>query len=189
MLTLIETNWPVFAAALLFGLLVAYLLWGRARAPRERHRAPDVLDEGAEAARRNQALIDAPSAASALHSAHATEAARVAAPLAGTGPGIMGGIGELLAAAATHEVAAAKDAEGDDLSRLKGVGPKLKARLAELGVTSFAQIAAWQDADIAAIDAQLGSFAGRATRDQWVAQASFLAAGDIAGYEAQFGKL
>jgi predicted flap endonuclease-1-like 5' DNA nuclease len=56
-------------------------------------------------------------------------------------------------------------------------------------VVSFAQIAAWTEADIVAIDAQLGTFAGRSTRDQWVAQAQFLAAGDVAGYEAKFGKL
>ncbi|HWU01173.1 MAG TPA: hypothetical protein VN222_00420, partial [Novosphingobium sp.] len=72
---------------------------------------------------------------------------------------------------------------------IKGLGPKLKARLGELGITRFEQIAAWSEADIAGIDAQLGSFAGRATRDQWVAQAGFLASGDVAGYEAKFGKL
>ncbi len=80
-------------------------------------------------------------------------------------------------------------AEGDDdLLRLKGVGPKLKTLLASLGVTSFAQIAAWTDADIAGIDAQLGSFKGRPIRDQWVDQARYLASGDIAGFEAKYGK-
>ena len=69
------------------------------------------------------------------------------------------------------------------------MGPKLSARLADLGVNSFAQIAGWQTADIAAVDAQLGTFAGRATRDNWVEQAGFLARGDHAGYEAKFGKL
>lgn len=78
---------------------------------------------------------------------------------------------------------------GDDLLRLKGVGPKLKTLLASLGVTSFAQIAAWTDADIAGIDAQLGSFKGRPIRDQWVDQARYLASGDVAGFEAKYGKL
>jgi predicted flap endonuclease-1-like 5' DNA nuclease len=93
--------------------------------------------------------------------------------------------GELAEAVAAQEAAT----QTDDLTRIKGLGPKLKARLAELGVVSFAQIAAWTEADIVAIDAQLGTFAGRSTRDQWVAQAQFLAAGDVAGYEAKFGKL
>lgn len=81
------------------------------------------------------------------------------------------------------------DAAPDDLLRLKGVGPKLKALLIELGVTRYEQIAAWTDADIAAIDARLGNFKGRPVRDQWVDQAKYLAAGDTAGFEAKYGKL
>jgi predicted flap endonuclease-1-like 5' DNA nuclease len=81
------------------------------------------------------------------------------------------------------------EAGKDDLLRMKGVGPKLKALLHELGITRFAQIAAWTDTDIAAIDARLGNFKGRPIRDQWVDQAKFLAAGDIAGFEAHYGKL
>jgi predicted flap endonuclease-1-like 5' DNA nuclease len=56
-------------------------------------------------------------------------------------------------------------------------------------VKRFAQIAAWNDEELARIDAQLGSFAGRPQRDQWVEQARLLAAGDTAGYENRFGKL
>ncbi len=185
MLTLIEANWPGFAVVLVLGLLVAWWLWGRAGPDtRARARTPDALDEGATPAQRNQSLIDAAPAAS-VHDAAQLAAARVAAPLASTGPDIFGGIGEIFAYAATHEAADARD----DLTRIKGIGPKLSARLGELGVTGFAQIAAWSAADIAAIDAQLGTFAGRAERDQWTAQAAFLASGDIAGYEAKFGKL
>ncbi len=78
---------------------------------------------------------------------------------------------------------------GDDLTRIKSVGPKLSAALRALGVTHYAQIAAWSEEDMAAIDAQLGAFAGRAARDNWIEQCRFLSAGDIAGYEATFGKL
>lgn len=77
----------------------------------------------------------------------------------------------------------------DDLARIKGVGPKLLAILAAEGVTGYAQIAAWTDADIAAFDARNPSFKGRCLRDKWVEQARLLASGDIAGYEAAFGKL
>jgi len=79
--------------------------------------------------------------------------------------------------------------DGDDLTRIKGLGPKLSRLLAELGVTRYAQIAAWTEADIAAIDAKLGAFAGRPTRDAWVEQAQLLVSGDAAAYEAKFGKL
>jgi predicted flap endonuclease-1-like 5' DNA nuclease len=61
-------------------------------------------------------------------------------------------------------------AEPDDLTRLVGVGPKLAASLAERGVTTFAQIAAWTAEDLAGVDKDL-KLLGRAERDAWVAQA------------------
>lgn len=185
MLETLEANWP--AIALVLGIvlvLLLYLLRGRQGRLRERHRAPDALDEGAAPVARNQALIDAPSAVTA-------------ARLADTGPDILGGLGEIVAAGAAREVeaadpppaSAAPPAGADDLSRIKGVGPKLVALLGQLGVGTFAEIAAWSEADIDRIDAQLGTFAGRIRRDNWVEQAKFLAAGDTAGFEGKFGKL
>jgi len=81
------------------------------------------------------------------------------------------------------------EAAGDTLTQLKGLGPKAAARLGELGVTRFAQIAAWDEADVAAIDAQMGAFKGRILRDRWVEQAALLAAEDREAFEAKFGKL
>jgi predicted flap endonuclease-1-like 5' DNA nuclease len=92
-------------------------------------------------------------------------------------------------AAPLPEPAATPARGGDDLTRIKGLGPKLAALLHSLGVTGFAQIAGWSDADIDRIDAQLGTFAGRIRRDDWVTQAKFLAADDMAGFEGKFGKL
>jgi predicted flap endonuclease-1-like 5' DNA nuclease len=118
----------------------------------------------------------------------------VTAALADTGPDIMGGIGGIVGMAAAQEVAAAAPlltptTGGDDLARIKGVGPKLVTLLGQLGVTSFAEIAVWSEAEINRIDAQLGVFAGRIRRDNWVEQCQFLAAGDAAGFEDKFGKL
>jgi len=93
------------------------------------------------------------------------------------------------ATAAAPVVAAPPSGAADDLRQLKGVGPKLAARLGELGITRFDQIAALGPAEITALDAQLGTFKGRITRDNWVEQAGYLARGDIAGFEARFGKL
>jgi predicted flap endonuclease-1-like 5' DNA nuclease len=78
---------------------------------------------------------------------------------------------------------------GDTLTQLKGLGPKAASRLNELGVTRFEQIASWNDADVTAIDAQMGAFKGRIVRDRWVEQARLLAKGDTAAFEAEFGKL
>lgn len=78
---------------------------------------------------------------------------------------------------------------GDDLTHIKGLGPRLALQLQGLGITSFGQIAAWDEREIDRIDAQLGRFQGRIRRDQWPEQARLLAAGDAAGYEDRFGKL
>lgn len=77
----------------------------------------------------------------------------------------------------------------DNLQLLKGVGPKMAALLNGLGVTRFQQIADWTDADVAAIDPQLGAFQGRIARDAIVDQAGYLARGDKAGFEAKYGAL
>ena len=77
----------------------------------------------------------------------------------------------------------------DDLSRIKGLGPKLQKLLPTLGLSTFAQIAALTDADLAELDTKLGAFAGRPAKDNWVEQAKYLAAGDTAGFEARFGKV
>ena len=77
----------------------------------------------------------------------------------------------------------------DNLELIKGLGPKVKNLLKGLGVTSFAQVANWTAADVADIDAKLGAFAGRITRDNWIDQAQLLAAGDIAGFEQKYGAL
>jgi large subunit ribosomal protein L21 len=72
--------------------------------------------------------------------------------------------------------AKAADAAGDDLKQLSGVGPALEKKLHEAGVTTFAQIAAWTEADIADMDEKL-SFKGRIEREGWVEQAKELAKG------------
>ncbi|WP_273677486.1 hypothetical protein [Erythrobacter fulvus] len=179
---------------ILIGLVVLVVaVWFIAKANRKTSviddgtRAKDVLDEGAERARRNQALIDAAPAAVKPApeplSAAANAQAVAAAPLgtdAEAGP-------QVVPTTTPAPAAAPAPSAADDLSRIKGVGPKLVTLLGELGVTSFAQIAAWSDADIERIDAQLGRFKGRITRDQWVEQAKYLAAGDETGFAAKFG--
>lgn len=63
--------------------------------------------------------------------------------------------------------------KADDLKRISGVGPKLEQVLNGRGIKRFADIAAWSDADIERIDAELG-FDGRIRRDDWVGQAKAL---------------
>ncbi|MBF9033592.1 50S ribosomal protein L21 [Rhodobacterales bacterium HKCCE2091] len=68
-------------------------------------------------------------------------------------------------------------AGADDLKKLSGVGPALEKKLNAAGVTTFAQIAAWTEADIAEFDEKL-SFKGRIEREGWVDQAKKIVAGE-----------
>ena len=76
--------------------------------------------------------------------------------------------------AAKSAKAEAAPAAADDLKKLTGVGPALEKKLIAAGITSYAQIAAWTDADVAAIDEQL-SFKGKIEREGWIDQAKELA--------------
>lgn len=203
--------WPLILVALLIGVAVAWLVLGANRKTKvERSESGDVLDEGSAPAKRNQALIDAPPAAAAAPPpppAPPAEPDPVPAPVAAPAPEApmpdaqpqsrpetvrdAGGMSQPVraAVAARRREEGANAAAADDLTKIKGVGPKLSALLHSLGVTSFSQIAGWNDADIERVDAQLGQFQGRIRRDNWMEQARFLAAGDTAAYEDRFGKL
>lgn len=76
----------------------------------------------------------------------------------------------------------------DDLKKIKGVGPKLEGTLNELGYFHYDQIAAWGPDELRSVDESLGGFAGRATRDDWIAQAKLLAAGGEAGAPKRSGQ-
>ena len=65
----------------------------------------------------------------------------------------------------------APEGEADDLKQIKGIGPKLEQILNEMGIFHIAQIAEWGAREIAWLDENLEGFKGRATRDDWVAQA------------------
>lgn len=77
----------------------------------------------------------------------------------------------------------------DELTRLKGLGPKAAGVLNGIGVTTYAQLAVMSPGQVAKVDAAMGNLAGRIHRDQWIEQARLLASGDIPGFEAKFGKL
>jgi predicted flap endonuclease-1-like 5' DNA nuclease len=123
--------------------------------------------------------VTAPKATPPKPATPAPKPARMAAPKATAKP----------AAKPAPKPAPAPAAKADNLQLLKGVGPKLVALLTSLGVTRFDQVAAWTDADVAAIDPQLGTFQGRIARDNWIDQAAYLARGDKAGFEAKYGAL
>jgi large subunit ribosomal protein L21 len=94
------------------------------------------------------------------------------------GAGSVGGVAveasEPAPKASAKAEAPAAEAGSDDLKKLSGVGPALEKKLHAAGVTSFAQIAAWTESDIAEMNEKL-SFKGRIEREGWVDQAKELA--------------
>lgn len=96
-----------------------------------------------------------------------------------------GSVAGVAVAAAAPKKAAAPKAEkkaeapkaaagADDLKQLSGVGPALEKKLHEAGITTFAQIAAWTEADVEEFGEKL-SFKGRIEREGWIEQAKELA--------------
>lgn len=197
------------------GVIAALLiLWWGARLAMERRRGREALEERGEVH-----YSDAPASESAPDVAPASPSSRmpVSPPVAPSPPPLADAelpasppaadrvqepeplADEPIAAAAPMDAtpasvaasgpAPAQSSEADDFTRMKGVGPKLAERLQALGITRFSQLAALTPQDAAALDARLGNFQGRLQRDRWIEQARFLATGDTAGYEAQFGRL
>jgi predicted flap endonuclease-1-like 5' DNA nuclease len=91
------------------------------------------------------------------------------------------------AAPAAKKAAAPQAASGkaDNLRRLIGIGPVNERLLKGLGVTTYAQIAAWTDADVKRVE-EILNFDGRIAREKWIEQAKLLTAGDEAEFARQF---
>ncbi len=66
------------------------------------------------------------------------------------------------------------DNMGDDLTRINGIGPVIEKKLLSLEITTFKQIAGFDQAKIDQINEQL-SLKGRIEREKWVQQANKLA--------------
>ena len=88
-----------------------------------------------------------------------------------------------------HRELSGSGGPADDLQKLKGVGPKFAARLNELGVTRYEQLAHCGSTELDLLDEKLGPFRGRLSRDRICEQADYLSRGDIDGFEEKFGKL
>ena len=63
---------------------------------------------------------------------------------------------------------------GDDLKRIRGIGPAYERQLKLAGIRSYAQIAAWTDADLERIARRLKLKPERIRRDDWIESARAL---------------
>ncbi|MEM9740359.1 MAG: NADH-quinone oxidoreductase subunit NuoE [Pseudomonadota bacterium] len=71
------------------------------------------------------------------------------------------------------EVLDVAEADRDDLKKIKGIGPVNETQLYELGIVTFAQIAAWSQENVEWVEGYL-SFPGRIAREDWITQAKAL---------------
>ena len=65
---------------------------------------------------------------------------------------------------------------GDDLKRIKGIGPEIERKLNAIGVRRYSEIASWSSADVARINREIGQD-GRAQHENWIEQAQILSRG------------
>ena len=156
--------WPVILVGLLIGLVVGYLVFR----PRQR------VTLSSDTPIRPHMAADMRSTGHGI----SDEAARATSDVAG----------QFLGTNVSAQLPGG-DGEPDNLEALKGVGPKLAALLNVHGLTHFEQIASLSTGQVEALDAQLGVFRGRLTRDRVVEQADYLARGDLDGYSQKFGAL
>jgi predicted flap endonuclease-1-like 5' DNA nuclease len=63
----------------------------------------------------------------------------------------------------------------DELTKIRGIGPAFAQELREAGVDTYAQIAAWTDADVERIAEALSTHRKRIRTDEWIEQARKLA--------------
>ena len=76
---------------------------------------------------------------------------------------------------------AAPPASGDDFTRIRAIDGELAAKLNELGVNRYAEIAGWTSEDVRTASDLLG-FDGRIERENWIEQAQILARGGATSY-------
>lgn len=131
----------------------------------------------------------APKPAPALRPAPAPKQPRAAKTAKGVAEEIATATTDVAGEVLGVDVARAPAGPADDLRQLKGVGPKFVARLAELGITRFDQLAGLNANEVAHLDERMGPFQGRLAKDRVIEQADLLARGDIETFEETFGKL
>ena len=83
-------------------------------------------------------------------------------------------------------IAKARSGKADNLQQISGVGPKLEKTLQGLGFYHFDQIAGWTSDEVMWVDEHL-RFKGRIDRDDWIAQAKLLAAGETEKFAELYG--
>lgn len=185
MAELLGVYWPAIVLALVLGAIVGFLLFRprqRVRLSNEAQRRPHMTSELAKKRDPIEAMRPVATPVQAARSEGRGEGRGLAGEVAAAVGDVSG---EILGINVHGELAGA----ADNLQRLKGVGPKFANLLHSQGIFRFDQIARLTPNEVDRVDASMGAFRGRFTRDRIVEQADYLARGDEDGYERAFGKL
>lgn len=171
MIWLFGEIWVWILAGFLLGVLVGWWIWARSAPPMIVE--PVIVNQlRAELDGANTALARTESELGASQNARKALEASLAAAGMPVAPLFL----------------EAPDGPADDLTIIRGIGPRLAVLLNSLGIFHLRQIARWSDADIAEVDTKLGAFKGRIARDNWVDQANLLHTGQLATYQERFGE-
>jgi predicted flap endonuclease-1-like 5' DNA nuclease len=170
-----DTTTIVLIVLLVAGLAIMVLgLRAQRKAPKVERRT-DESGSPYVASKERPYMAPPPSAAKPHGAGVADEVATAATDVAGEVLGV--------------DVVRAPAGPADDLRKLKGVGPKFVARLNELGIARFDQLAGLNANEVAHLDERMGPFQGRLAKDRVIEQADLLARGDIESFEEKFGNL
>mgnify|MGYP001828386361 FL=1 len=190
---LVGEIWILILLAALLGLFVGWLIWGGRRntvadgtgtevrklrvdletchaTSREKDDLIGRLEARLEGRRTGTADADVKRAVSVLAAGAAEKALDPDFDRDGVDEGLNEGVKPVT-------LDAPRGSKGDNLKKIKGVGPKLEQLCNRLGFWHFDQIANWSDDEKAWVDANLEGFKGRVTRDDWVEQAKLLSEG------------
>lgn len=197
---LLTEIWVLLALATLVGLIAGWLFWGgrfeigpdadevrRLRAELDRARAQNR-------AGMNDPLDDVPPMEGGGYSRPVAPPPPVSTPKPIAAPEPAGPMAEPVdpmpvqspqptsAATKPASLSDARDGMPDDLTRIKGIGPKMEKLCNSLGFWHYDQIATWRADEVAWVDDNLEGFKGRVTRDNWVDQAKELANSDTPAF-------
>jgi predicted flap endonuclease-1-like 5' DNA nuclease len=139
--------------------------------------SPSPVPAAAPAVAPKPATVAAPAPATAITPA-ASAPVRSNLPVASAASGQASVAAPIAASAVTTAPAAIAI---DDLTRIRAIDPSLRARLVQLGIGRYRDIAAWSPADVARISKALG-FNGRIEQENWIEQAQILARGGETAY-------
>lgn len=182
MMTVFDANIVVIVVGAVIGILIGWWMF------RRRPAATDLTASRTERVEAPAATVPPPAPVAKV-ATPSPQPRREGHGLADQGAAATADIaGQVLGVEAHAELPGASGPP-DNLQMLKGVGPKLVARLNENGIIRFEQIARLTANEVEMLEDRLGPFKGRITRDRVVEQASYLARGDIEGFEARFGNL